>query len=272
MDKITQILANVGRCKYFEAGSVHTKNSIKNSYEDGLGRTLDPNINLDHVVVVHILIWDKWKPLINDVNFKPRQYLLVGADRWNTAILSRPAHQRLRPTILGRRNYELAEIIVRRPSCDWSSKSKMHSSIALVWRILASFDRSSPIRWIPFLSFRSLPFRALPSKFNSHRFLMSHRMDSPPATWFSASRLNQMLGGWNRSPTFATSEFCFFASSRWPTALSSSSTLTLLNWVNKCRYTCWLRLKFSPLWKLQSTTPFIVFRVVSNTLFNLRRV
>ena len=37
MDKITQILENVVRCKYFEAG-VHTKNPIKNSYQDG-GRT-----------------------------------------------------------------------------------------------------------------------------------------------------------------------------------------------------------------------------------------
>ena len=44
MDKITQILENVVRCKYFEAG-VHIKNPIKNSYQDGLGRTtqtLDP--------------------------------------------------------------------------------------------------------------------------------------------------------------------------------------------------------------------------------------
>jgi hypothetical protein len=38
MDKITQILENIVRCKYFEA-SVHTKNPIKNSYQDGLGRT-----------------------------------------------------------------------------------------------------------------------------------------------------------------------------------------------------------------------------------------
>ena len=34
MDKITQNLENVVRCKYFEA-SVHIKNSIKNSYQDG---------------------------------------------------------------------------------------------------------------------------------------------------------------------------------------------------------------------------------------------
>jgi hypothetical protein len=52
MDKITQILENVVRCKYFEA-DVHVKNPIKNSYKDGLGRTTQ---TLDHVVVVHILI------------------------------------------------------------------------------------------------------------------------------------------------------------------------------------------------------------------------
>jgi hypothetical protein len=52
MDKITQIWENVVRCKYFEAG-VHIKNPIKNSYQDGLGRTTQ---TLDHVVVVHILI------------------------------------------------------------------------------------------------------------------------------------------------------------------------------------------------------------------------
>jgi hypothetical protein len=53
MDRITQILENVVRCKYFEAGD-HIKNPIKNSYEDGLGRTTQ---TLDHhVVVVHILI------------------------------------------------------------------------------------------------------------------------------------------------------------------------------------------------------------------------
>jgi hypothetical protein len=54
MDKITQVLENVVRCKYFEAG-VHIKNPIKNSYQDGLGRTTQ---TLDHVVVVHILIRD----------------------------------------------------------------------------------------------------------------------------------------------------------------------------------------------------------------------
>ena len=53
MNKITQILENVVRCKYFEAG-VHIKNPIKNLYQDGLGRTTQTII--DHVVVVHILI------------------------------------------------------------------------------------------------------------------------------------------------------------------------------------------------------------------------
>ena len=48
MDKITHILENVVRCKYFEAG-VH----IKNSYQDGLGRATQ---TLDLVVVVHVLI------------------------------------------------------------------------------------------------------------------------------------------------------------------------------------------------------------------------
>jgi hypothetical protein len=52
MDKITQILENVVRCKYFEA-DVHIKNPIENSSQDGLGRTTQ---TLDHVVVVHILI------------------------------------------------------------------------------------------------------------------------------------------------------------------------------------------------------------------------
>jgi hypothetical protein len=62
MDKITHILENVVRCKYFEA-SVHIKNPIKNSYQDGLGKTTQI---LDHVVVVHILIWDKRKSQINE--------------------------------------------------------------------------------------------------------------------------------------------------------------------------------------------------------------
>ena len=48
MDKITQILEDVVRCIYFEAG-VHIKIPIKNSYQDGLGRTT-------HVVVFHIII------------------------------------------------------------------------------------------------------------------------------------------------------------------------------------------------------------------------
>jgi hypothetical protein len=53
MDKITHILENVVRCKYFETG-VHIKNPIKKkSYKDGLDRTTQ---TLDHVVVVHILI------------------------------------------------------------------------------------------------------------------------------------------------------------------------------------------------------------------------
>ena len=51
MDKITQILENVVRCKYFEA-CVHIKNPIKNLYQDGLGRTTQ---TLDHVAVVHVL-------------------------------------------------------------------------------------------------------------------------------------------------------------------------------------------------------------------------
>ena len=62
MDKITQILENVVWCKYFEAG-VHIKNPIKNSYQDGLGKMTQ---TLDHVVVVHILIWDNIKSQINE--------------------------------------------------------------------------------------------------------------------------------------------------------------------------------------------------------------
>ena len=61
MDKTTQILENVVRCKYFEVG-VHIKNPIKNSYQDGLGRMIQ---TLDRVVVVHILIRDKRKSQIN---------------------------------------------------------------------------------------------------------------------------------------------------------------------------------------------------------------
>ena len=52
MDKISQILENVVRCKYFEAG-VDNKNPMKNSYQDGLGRMTQ---SLDHVVVVRIVI------------------------------------------------------------------------------------------------------------------------------------------------------------------------------------------------------------------------
>ena len=62
MDKITQMLENVVRCKYFEAG-VHIKNPIKNSYQDGLGRMIQ---TLDHVVVVRILLWKKKKSQINE--------------------------------------------------------------------------------------------------------------------------------------------------------------------------------------------------------------
>ena len=51
MDKITHILENIVRCKYFEAG-VHIKNPIKNSCQDGLGRTTQ---TLEHVVVIHKL-------------------------------------------------------------------------------------------------------------------------------------------------------------------------------------------------------------------------
>jgi hypothetical protein len=61
MDKITYILKIIVRWKYFEAG-IQIKNPIKNSYQDGLGRTTQA---LEHVVVVHILIWDKRKSQIN---------------------------------------------------------------------------------------------------------------------------------------------------------------------------------------------------------------
>ena len=62
IDKITQILENVVRSKYFEAGA-HIKNPIKNPYQDGLNRTTQ---TLDHVVVVHIPIWGKRKSQINE--------------------------------------------------------------------------------------------------------------------------------------------------------------------------------------------------------------
>ena len=62
MDKIIQILENVVRCKYFEAGD-RIKNPTKNSYQDGLGRTTQTR---DHVVVVHKSIGDKRKSQINE--------------------------------------------------------------------------------------------------------------------------------------------------------------------------------------------------------------
>jgi hypothetical protein len=62
MDRITQMLENVVRCKYFEA-CIHIKNPIKNSYQNDSGRTTQ---TLDHVDVVHILIWDKRKSQINE--------------------------------------------------------------------------------------------------------------------------------------------------------------------------------------------------------------
>jgi hypothetical protein len=74
MDKITRILENVVRYKYFEAG-VHINNPIKNSYQDGLGRTTQ---TLDPVVVVHILIWDKRKSQINEYNDIDENWLMKG--------------------------------------------------------------------------------------------------------------------------------------------------------------------------------------------------
>ena len=47
---------------FVKGAGVHIKNPIKNSYQDGLGRTTH---TLDHVVVVRILIWDKRKSQIN---------------------------------------------------------------------------------------------------------------------------------------------------------------------------------------------------------------
>ena len=95
MNKITQILEHAVRGKYFEAG-VHIKNPIKNSYQDGLGRTTQ---TLNHVVVVLIFISDKRKSQINeysDMNSKAIDmryvcYLYLVADvddqsiwdRWN---------------------------------------------------------------------------------------------------------------------------------------------------------------------------------------------
>ena len=82
MDKITQILENVVRCNYFEAG-VHIKNPIKNSYEDGLGRTTQ---TLDHVVVVHILIWDKRKSQINEYSDTVRTHKILSHNFFNCCI------------------------------------------------------------------------------------------------------------------------------------------------------------------------------------------
>ena len=70
MDKITRILENVVRCKYYETGA-HIKYPIKNSYQDGLGRTTQ---TLDHIVMVHILIRDKRKFQINEY----RDYVVYG--------------------------------------------------------------------------------------------------------------------------------------------------------------------------------------------------
>ena len=83
MDKITRILENVVRCKYFEAG-VHIKNPIKNSYQDGLGRTTQ---TFDHVVVVHMLIWDKRKPQINECSDDYWKFMFVAS--W-TEYIDRP--------------------------------------------------------------------------------------------------------------------------------------------------------------------------------------
>ena len=80
MDKITQILENVVRCKYFEVG-VHIKNPIKNSYQGGLGRTTQ---TLDHVVVVHKLIWDKRKSQINEYS---DFFILIGKGKIPLSVL-----------------------------------------------------------------------------------------------------------------------------------------------------------------------------------------
>jgi hypothetical protein len=80
MDKITQILENVVRCKYFEAG-VHIKNPIKNSCQDDLGRTTQ---TLDHVVVVHILNRDKRKSQINE--YSDLSYVLILINYRNSAL------------------------------------------------------------------------------------------------------------------------------------------------------------------------------------------
>ena len=51
---------------------------IKNSYQDGLGRTTQ---TLDHVVVVHILIWDKRKSQTNKCSVLSVQIELTNL-RW----------------------------------------------------------------------------------------------------------------------------------------------------------------------------------------------
>ena len=78
LDKITQILENVVRCKYFEAGG-HIENPIKNSYQDCLGRTTQ---TLDHVVVVHTLIRDKRKSQINEYSDMGTKYVTQNPFSW----------------------------------------------------------------------------------------------------------------------------------------------------------------------------------------------
>jgi hypothetical protein len=79
-------MENVVRCKYIEAG-VHIKNPIKNSYQDGLGGTIQ---TLDHVVVVHILIWDKRKSQINEYSDRGWTLCFLQFDWWNPTA-SRPS-------------------------------------------------------------------------------------------------------------------------------------------------------------------------------------
>ena len=64
MDKITHILENVVRCKYFEAG-VHIKMTQ----------------TLDHVVVVHILIWDKRKSQVNKYSDNCVTFVILVLDK-----------------------------------------------------------------------------------------------------------------------------------------------------------------------------------------------
>ncbi len=77
MDKITRILENVVRCKYFGAG-VHIKHPIKNTYQDSLGRTtqtletigilmlgsmfvfmckVHPSMTYSHEIILHSQMW-----------------------------------------------------------------------------------------------------------------------------------------------------------------------------------------------------------------------